>query len=124
MYVANSQKKLKVVQNVAFPCNDQGKDRISPHFLAEFKLFFPGVNSVPVLDTGLTKIEVRENFEDVAVGPAQKSQTTIRERVGTTRVAVESERVDSNLHVEDLENDKKVNNLEPTPDTVDTRWVL
>ncbi len=81
------------------------------------------MNSVPVLDTGLTKMEMTEKFEDVADGPAQKSQTTIRERVGTTHAAVEDERVDSNLHVEDRENDKKVNNLEPTLDTVDTRWV-
>jgi hypothetical protein len=82
------------------------------------------VNSVPVLDTGLTKMEMTEKFEDVAERPAQKSQTAIRERVGTTHVVVESERVEGNLHVEDRENDKKVNNLELTLDTVDTRWVL
>jgi hypothetical protein len=82
------------------------------------------VNSVPVLDTGLTKMEMTEKFENLADGPAQKSQTTIRERVGTTNVVVEGERVDSNLHVEDRENNKKVNNLELTLDTVDTRWVL
>ncbi len=82
------------------------------------------MNSVPVLDTGLTKMEMTEKFEDVAERPAQKSQTAIRERVGTTNVVVESERVDISLHVEDRENDKKVNNLEPTLDTVDTRWVL
>jgi hypothetical protein len=82
------------------------------------------VNSVPVLDTALTKMEARENFEDIADGLAQKSQTTIRERVGTTHIVVESERVDSNLHVEGRENYKKVNNLEPTQETIYTRWVL
>ncbi len=82
------------------------------------------MNSVSVLDTGLNKTEAREKFENVTDGPAQKSQTTIRERVGTTHVLIESEGVDSNLHVEDRENDKKVNNLEPTHDTIDTRWVL
>ncbi len=76
------------------------------------------------MDTGVTKIEMTEKFQDIADGTAQKSQTTIRERVGTTHAVVESEGVDSNLHVEDRENDKKVYNLEPTHDTVDTRWVL
>jgi hypothetical protein len=66
-------------------------------------------------------MEMTEKFENVADGPAQKSQTTIRERVGTTNVVVESKRVDSKLHMEDHENNKKVNNLEPTQDTVDTR---